>query len=408
MNNLSINITLRTLFSRLFNLYLVILLFDPMRESLAMGGLNGLISVGRDFLIFALLCVLLIGKQKKDNSIFLLAFAFSILVLFVLSLFAEVNYIESIKTTYILCRGLCLCYIIANLKIYYCYSTLFIIKYLIILSIINFIITLVIYFGFPEMIVEKFTGNRVCVGNPSLQSIIFCSSFTLCFYYKPFSSLSLILSAILLIATIITVTSTAFVAIIIIFILTVFKKNYFFNWVILLTIFILILMFLGLFSNIDFSVFLNLIDQKNEELLQLINKYLSGGADTPTQSESFSIRESQINQFRNNVDGISLLFGDGIFSMITPEKTMIENTFWALLKDFGIFGLITYVIFLFKYFLKGLQVLRSSRSSILLITVLIIIAYSTTLYIFSTTSMLIQLILFLFIVNNMEVKHAAY
>lgn len=404
MKYISLHTNFKYLFSYLFNLYVVILIFDPMRESLDFGFLGTCISAFRDLLIFALVFMIL-QKKRKNHSIFLLLFTFNIISFLMISLFSEIGIFKNLMAIYGCIRGLLLCFVIINLNGFYKYSSNFLMCFYVKIVIFNFLTSLIIYFCFPQLLTEKYFLNRISVGNPSMQSIVFLTAFLISFYYKPFGRVkSFFISLLLLLATISTVTSTAFVGLFIILFFTFFNKKYFLEWVVYFICFSW-LTFLILFkSGIDFNLLIGTVNYKLEELCQLFYKYLSGNSVIETQSKSFSIREMQILRFKRNVDAISLVFGDGIFSMADTEKYMIENTYWALIKDFGITGAAVYFVFLGINIFIGIKTFLKTGEAILLIAVLIIAAYSMTLYIFAGTSMIVQLFLFFWLIYNREMK----
>ena len=120
--------------------------------------------------------------------------------------------------------------------------------------------------------------------------------------------------------------------------------KYFFSWLSLFSFAGILFAFFMVKQKVDLSPYIQFLTDKLDELAQLVSTYTTerGGQ---IESRSFSIREEQIERFRESIDGVSLLFGDGVFSLIDPGKTMIENTYWAVLKDFGIFGFVTYYFF---------------------------------------------------------------
>lgn len=394
-------ININNIFSFLFNIYLIILVFDPMRESLIAGPMQTVLSIGRDFFIICLVCCLLISKKRKRLSLILLSFGFSIFALVILSFFADVDKLQSLKSAYVLLRGLLLCYVIINFNIVYNFSVEWLMRYYITLILVNFILSAIIFYMFPELLLNKYTYNRLSVGNPSLQSIIFISAFTLCFYYRPFHGLkNYLFSLILLIAIVSTVTSTAFFSLAAILILTIFKKEYCYYWVLILLGLTGLLVIVMKETQFDIEMLVANLSVKTDQLIQVIFSF-ANNEDT-TVSNSLNIRNNQIDRFFESATGTSLLFGDGIYSMINQENTMIENTYVAILKDFGIYGLIWYLCFLGIILKHAVKKYFSNKSTILLIVLCVIASYSYTLYVIGTTSTMIQLLFFFWIVYSKE------
>lgn len=396
----------RRIYSFLLELVIIILIIDPMREALGLVG--GALSLIKDFFVLLIFSLLLISHEKKIHSVFILLATLSCVFLYILSLFANIDKGDSLYWFYCLLRGVIICFVIINISNYYVHPITRLMRIFIMGAVVDFIITLVIYFAFPNLLIDKNYINRISVGNPSIQSIIFVCAFFLCFYYRPFQpTVAYLISIFLFIASISTVTSTANVALTIFFLLTIFDKKYFFSWLSLFSFAGIVVVVLMVKQKVDLSPYIQFLTDKLDELAQLVSTYTTERG-SQIESRSFNIREEQIERFRESIDGVSLLFGDGVFSLIDPRKTMIENTYWAVLKDFGIFGFVTYLIFIIKYIVLGVQRWVRYQSPMVLGAILIFVVYSFTLYIFTAISMIAVLVLTLNIVCLIEIGNSSY
>jgi len=391
-DSIDIKIHKKDFFSFVFNFYLILLVFDPMRESLDFGSLNTVISLFRDMCIFFLFFYVVLLKEKKRFSICLLLIFVSLVILLILSTFTDIDKLKNLGFVYGISRSFFMCYVIINLPGFYKYDKEFLLKYFIKLAVVNFLVTLFIYFIKPDLITGRKIELRLSVGNPSMQSILFICSFVLCFYFQPFPNkiINILFSIMLLLAVTFTVTSTAFIALGVFFVLTFFNKKYTRVWLILG----LVICVLGIFAinllEIDFSKILGLFRAKYREVVLIFSKYLGVDTNVSTQYKSFSIRETQISNFVENLTPIKLFFGDGIFSMIDQKKYMIENTYVALIKDFGLFGFFIFVVILLKELKESFFVYKKNKKYSSFAILAIMCVYAITLYIFASNSMTIQ------------------
>lgn len=400
-------ISINRFLSYLFNIYLIMLVFDPMRESLGLGALNTLFSLIRDFVIISLCFITIFYVKNKKISIFLLFWYLSLNVLFLLSFFSGENEIQILKSIYGLLRSFLLILVILNLKKIYIYKISSLIKFYIIITLINFFVTFYIFFFMNYLIVERSFVNRVCIGNPSLQSIIYISCFLLTFYYQPFNSKikNLLISLLLLFAAILTVTTTAFVGIIVIMLITIKERKYRLFWFFSILIGGFIIYYFVNIFHINTEIFTNLMEAKIKELLGKINDIFGTNFEANTGYQSLSLRDKEITRFLTNRKNDSFFFGDGIFSMINPEKYMIENTYVALFRDFGFFGILNFSLFLLYFGIIGINnFLRKQKYGILL-SISIIAAYSYTLYIFAGTSILVQFFLLFYFTFRLDKRN---
>lgn len=397
-----LHFSLKYLFSYLFNIYIIILVFDPMRESLGLGVIGALVTGIRDLLIFILLFIVCFAKQNKKHSLFLIGFLYCLTVSVILSLFSTLGLANNIKGFYGFLRGICVCFIILNLDDLYVYELKFLTKYYVIIVTLSFIFTVFVWFFHPELLVAKYFTNRLSVGNPSMQSIVFIAGFSLVFFYEPFEKrlVTFFFEIILFLATMSTVTSTAFVGIVCIFILSLFNSKLFFKWIPIVLVFLVVCTLVIKISNFNFEWMLKTVNYKIEELLQLSEKFFSGNSVIETKSASFSIREVQIMRFKNNCTFCDLFFGDGNWAMSDAKNLMIENTYYGVIRDFGLFGGVVYYSGLASCFIKGIVDFFYHKNFGFLVFSALLASYSTTLYLLAGTSMIAQFYLYYFMIKN--------
>lgn len=393
---------LKYLFSYLFNIYIIILVFDPMRESLDLGAVGSLVTGIRELLIFILLFIVCFVKKNKKHSLFLIGFLCCLTVSVILSLFSTLGLSNNIKGFYGFLRGICVCFVILNLDDLYIYDITFLTKYYVKIITVSFIFSAFIWFSHPELLLEKYFTNRLSVGNPSMQSIIYITGFSLVFFYEPFKKnlITFIFEIILFLATMSTVTSTAFVGIGCIFILSIFNGKLFLKWIPIVFIFAIVCVLVIIFSNFDFDWMLTTVNYKIEELFQLAEKFFSADSKIETQSASFSAREVQIMRFKNNCTFFNLFFGDGNWAMSDMKNLMIENTYYGVIRDFGLFGGVVYYLGLVFCILKGIIDFFYHKNFGFLVFSALLASYSTTLYLLAGTSMIVQFYLYYYIIKN--------
>lgn len=392
-------ISIKKLLSILFNFYVILLIFDPMRESLDFGALNSLISLLRDLLILGLFLLTIFYVPNKRASYLLTFLLLSLFGLVVLSFFSGENVGSIINCAYGVLRAYLLIFVVMNLEKFYVFTIEYLMKYFILITLMNFFFTLFIYFFMSSLITKRSFGIRICIGNPSMQSIIFLSSFCLTFYYFPFKRklLNYLVSSLLLIAVMATVTTTAYIALFVVMVITITDKKHSFFWMICILLGGIAIFSIISFFNINIKSFTGLMEAKYNELLLKINEVFGTNFDAYTEYHSISIRDEQIKRFLDARTKESFLFGDGIFSMIDQKKYMIENTYVALFRDFGFWGILNFVVFLGYYGIKGIINFRKKRSYGILLAISIIAVYSYTLYIFAGTSTLVQIFLFFYL-----------
>lgn len=397
---------IKKILSILLNLYVIILIFDPMRESLDFGALNSLISLLRDLLIISLFFLTFFFIPNKKASYLLLFLFFSLLGLIALSVFSGENVGAIITCAYGVLRAYLLIFVIINLKNFYIFKIEFLVRFFIIVTLINFLSTVFIFFFMNNLIVKRNFSNRICIGNPSMQSVIFLSSFCLTFYFLPFKSriVNYLVSSVLLIAVLSTVTTTAFVGVMLVLIITITDKKYSLFWILCILCGGIVLFFIVKLFNINLRVFTGLMNAKFNELLEKSNDIFGTNFDAYTEYHSISIRDDQIKRFQAMRTRDSFLFGDGIFSMINQKKYMIENTYVALFRDFGFFGITNFIIFLVFFGIKGGRNFIKKRSYGVLLSISVIAVYSYTLYLWGGTSTLVQLFLFFYLSLSVDKK----
>lgn len=388
-------------FTKLFNIYLIILILDPMRESVDLGELNTILTVIREMTIVLLVLIVIFFKRKLIIPYFVFFYFVILLIVGCISVFSTLGLGTNIKGFYGFLRSLAVCFVISNLPELYQESPKKLIKRYICVVIFCFLLSMVLYFLFPKLLINAFFKNRLSVGNPSMQSICYISAFALTFYFSPFNRiLNILFSVILLLATVSTVTSTAFVALAVIFVISMFNPKLFKNWVPIVLMFTLSAYLVIIFSNYDFDYLLGTISYKMDELVQLLHKFFGENYNVDKQSQSFNNRTIQIENFWKNVSPMDLFFGDGNWSMSDLNHLLIENTYFGVIRDFGMIGGIFYFFIIISGFIYGFYQCFKKRDLALLIFFAILAVYSVTLHIFVSTSMTVQFFLLFYLLNT--------
>lgn len=395
-NKILFKSNLRYFFSILFDVYVVILFFDPMRESLDFGKLNSMVSVLRDLIIYLLFFIIFVCTKKKKISIFFDLFSISFFIMIILSFFSEIEFSKNIKVIYATYRGFLVCYVIKNLFELYVYSLEELIKKVIGFVLIDFIVTIVIYFIFPELISKRTFNFRISIGNPSMQSILFICGFILCFYVRPYKNkfLNDFTAFILLFATFSTITSTATLAVFVVITLTIFNEAFTKRWLSIIIILLLLFLLFILILKIDITPFTKYFHAKFDEIIIVVCKKFGIETTVTTGYHSYGLRERQIETFYQNFSGLNKYFGDGIFCMVNPGKYLIENTYYSIVRDFGFFGLAIFCCFYLNGIYKAFSIYIHTKKYSSFIILCVSLVYCATLYIIAANSLLVQLYFF--------------
>ena len=394
-----LNLNKYQIFSVLFDIYLFILMFDPMRESIDLGVINSLVSAMRDLLILFLVAYVILLKKEKVFSIYIFLMIISFVIMILLSMFTSINKGKNIGLIYGVVRGFLICYVVINLPNFYCFGIKHLSKYVPSVALFDFLITLFIFFIKPDLITKRQFGFRICVGNPSMLSVLYVCAFAFCLYYEPFRNriLNLFVTMLLLLAAVATVTSTAFIAIGVVFVLTFFNKKYTYKWGLILGIGTLFILLLIVVLHVNLISFYKLFLAKFDEVKIVVAKYLDIESSVKSDYHSFDIREAQIQRFKDNLEFSSIFFGDGIFSMYDQYAYMIENTYIAIFRDFGILGILVFAGFTISKLQDIYAIYRVYGNYCQFVELAIILVFCMTLYIPAGNSTLVESCLFLYL-----------
>lgn len=380
------------IFSALLNIYFFVFIFDGIRESLYLPNVvNLFISLARDSLYIVLLLLILFYRHKIFIPSFL--FFFILLGMFIptyLSFFStpvsarfDINrtniVIDTFRCCYWMFRMFSLFIIFVNIKDIYVFSDLYLIKLTILITVYLFIFSLFIYICFPSYIISKFYIDRIGLGNPSIQSGIYICTIILTLEFHPFSDRkSVIVLLILSVAVILTVTSTGILCLIYVllvyFLFTKQKKN-----IIRLFLCIFFLSFIFIVKYWDLiALFVEFIIVKMEELSQLIVKVITN-SEEKTQSGSFGVREKQIELLKNKLSFTNLIFGFGYFNVNT---NLIENGYYAILHDYGLFGLFILGFFILRCAFFAVVDFFKHKNVFKIAVIMVFVLYNVTLDVF--------------------------
>ena len=386
----------RYFYSLLFNFYILIAFFDPMRESLDFGIMNSMVSAFRDLIILLLSFLTIFCIKKKKASYFFLMFTLGFFIMIILSLFSEEKFTENIQIIYATYRGFLMCFVIHNMWDIYIFDLSYIIKQSVNYVLLDFVVTLVIYFLFPNLISKRSFHFRISVGNPSMQSALFICGFILCFYACPYKSklINDIVSFLLLLATFSTITSTATLAFFVVLGLTIFNKDYSRKWLPIVSILIFAFILFILCFKLDITPFTKYFVAKFNEIIIVVSKKIGFETTVTTGYQSYGLRERQIEIFYKNFKGLNIYFGDGVFSMLNPNKYLIENTYYSITRDFGFYGLCLFTLFYIIGFYKSFISFFKVRKYGALIILCVSLVYCVTLYIIAGNATLVQFFFF--------------
>lgn len=386
------------LFSFMFSVYVAVVLIEPSTTAFGIKGVaRFLISAIRDSVVLVCFALVMIQRRKKIPIMIIIAVA-SVLIFFLLSIFNKRPARVDFASMWPPIRNIMICFVIANLPNCYSYSWEFLLKEIILVGVVIFFATVYIYFTSYSSLAYKFY-NRVSTYNPSIQSSFFLTAFVLVFFYRPFNGfVNFAFSLILMLATLMTLTATAILALFMVMMVTVLDRRYRKHWAKLFGAFALALFLIVMFSGIDFAPFFSFFEDRVDELSQLLWKYLSGNYEAKTSSGSFHIREKQIARLFARSTVADYPFGCGTYSIYVRGNAadysfMIENTYFALISDFGFLGETVFLCFLMKNFFAGIKCYFKRKDYAVLLATILIALYSMTLYIFYVTNICVALLL---------------
>lgn len=371
-----------------FNLYLIIVFLDVSREALPIPTIVNLIISGiRDFSIYSIVIYLLVtGKSVVSGykAFYFIIYPFIPLFIY-LSISIDGYSSHPIKEVVQFCilsaKPFLFLYVLFNIRLFYLFNKNNIIKTFVLIMIFMFCISVIVFCFFPSLIIKYDIENRFGLGNMSVQSGLYCCAYFLCLYYFPYKTrIENWLSVFILVTGIfLSVSSTGILSALVgtlFFLLD--KRTRKRSWIIILLIAIILTMVVVKYYSL-FSHFIDYFVNKAEDTLDLIITVFLGEHQGNAKSASFHARELQIdNVIKNHNALIYRFFGHGYFS-ITDKTIFVENTYFALYFDCGIFGLILLTVLILTVCLKAVKLWVERKSYIGISSVIIFLFFMTTL-----------------------------
>jgi hypothetical protein len=368
-------------FTFLLYIYIFFIVFDGIRETLALPNFIFLFSaILRDLALVSLfiLCIFCNKKLKhfgQTTIYFLLLCSLPAIMAITIS---QEDFLLSLRGVYWYIRFGFLFFILINSENLNLNDNSKMIKYIIFLTLCLFGLSLIIYFKFPHLVYRRYFGNRAGLGNPGIQSCIYFISLVLCIQYEPFGKIvNIIISIVYIIALVLGVTSTAIVALLLLLLLLLFdpsKRNAAIRLIVIGIVCIGVFVF---FYSTELKNIFDFFQHRWDELIQLFEKTFSF-SNVKTKSTSFNTREKQIQNFFINLRPIAFLFGNGKFGINYP-KERIENLYFAVFHDYGIIGFIFLIVVLIRMFFLSIVNFIKTRQIIQFISVLSFSIYGITL-----------------------------
>jgi hypothetical protein len=383
-------------FDILYITLLVFISFDTTRSSLNLNSfLNEFLSISKE-VILLLLILFIVLKNKKvkeikiDRSLFFFLFLFVYIIISLpISFFNGVNLFISIRQFYNYILPFFLIYVFWNLESVSSLTYKKCLKVLIYLHLILFFSSVYAYFIRPSFI-NRIYFNRISIGNPSTTSFLYILLFiSIYFFNNIFKNVIVYYSIIILLflAILFTLSSTALFSIFLLFNLGFiisfvyyrsfhqFRINSLVLFIIITIITILLLTFFWQELNPIYNYFIHRL----ENLIQVIEVKL-GMEKENIRSTSYSLRQKQFQTVIRNMDKYYFLSGLGSSGYL-KFTNLLENQYYALLANYGLFGLISYIMALISTSIYGLK--KKNIYGLLLFFLNIIMSlYSMTLEIF--------------------------
>lgn len=380
--------SLRYCLSVLFNVYFFIVFFDIMRDSLPFPSVvNVLVSGIRDISLY-LTAIYILTTKKSVVLGFKSIYIFGYVLIPFFMWFA--NFLDGttgehpigviIQFCILASKVWIFLYVLQNLDLFYVFDKSKICKNFVSISVFMLLFSLFVYFFFPGLIIKYNLENRVGLGNMSIQSGVYCCAYILCIYFFPYKKkftnyLALFL---LFFGVLVSVCSTGIISALLITISFTFEKRTRKRSLVVLSCVALICTVIVIkYFDILFSFF-DYFWMKAEHVFDLVGNLFAEKKHT-TKSASFHARELQIqNVMENHNDLIDRFFGHGFFS-ITDESIFIENTYYALYFDCGIYGIIVLSLIIFSILKKSLILLFRRKSFLGIVSLTTFLLFMTTL-----------------------------
>ena len=334
-------------------IFLFLSVFDQAREGLLLDGkIMNAWALSRDGLILYLFIVEIVRKRFKFNGVLI---GLSCIFLLALNCLIGINntlHIWSVlKATWLHAKWIFIYFIFYNYfqeKNYYR-----VIKYLINLGMALFLFNLIFSIWGNDFLTRLYSGGlRLTVGNSSIISYWYCTLIVICEYADIFPNkiVKVICLLIFYIAVITTVTTTAFIALICIIVIDLLVNKKVKIKKVGVIIGIIGILYFGiyssqLFENSEFGIY---VYSKLEQVIALFKN-----RDSVYSVGTLSIRKLQIEAVKKNMNLLNYLVGLGPSGYKLYTK-YLENFYYVLLFDKGIFFFSFFCILITGIFAKGI------------------------------------------------------
>lgn len=371
-----------------FNIYFFIVFFDIMRDALPFPSIvNVLVSGVRDMSLYITVIYILTTKKSVVlgfKSIYIFFYVLVPFFMYCANFFDGTTGEHTIGVIIQFCilsaKAWLFLYVLQNLNLFYVFDKSKICKNFVSISVFMLLVSLLVYFLFPGLIVRYNLANRVGLGNMSIQSGVYCCAYILCIYFFPYKKklINYLVLFLLFAGILISVCSTGIISVLLITIVFLFEKR-------TRKRSLIVLMFIALVCTVVvikyFDILFSFFDyfwMKAEHVFDLVGNLFSEKKHT-TKSASFHARELQIqNVMENHNDLIDRFFGHGFFS-ITDESIFIENTYFALYFDCGIYGIIVLFLIILSIAKKSLILFFKKKSFLGVVSLITFLLFMTTL-----------------------------
>lgn len=386
------------------NLYLCIQLFDVSRNALLLpGSVHSLMGLTRDVSLYGVLIFLLFKKQFKIHSYLYPLIVLVGLLPLVISIGAVidgtkvVSIANVVQYMFLFLKPILFLFILYNLDYFYVFRKENLIK-----TFIGFLVFLVlfsffIYFFFPSLIIHFNIANRIGLGNMSVQSGMYLCAYILCLYFFPFSKklYNWFCILVLMAGILLSVCSTGILCMIFVTGIFLFDPNTRRRSLFLVSFATIFLILLVIRYYDLFKPFMDYFRGKAEDVIDLIINF---GSDNKTQSSSFSAREMEIqNMLENNNQPIDYLFGHGYFSVNVPEE-MVENGYYDLYFDCGLYGVFVLLLVYIKYGLKSIKLFFEKKNVLGICFLVAVALFMVTLAVTVLSTLLLSFIMLFYFI----------
>lgn len=385
------------------NLFLILTIFDGIRESLSICRVVNIgISALRDGCFYLVVFYVFFNSSSEYNRFHAFVIVTTLLMPIIFyepskfygEIPFEVSNLRNIQFFIISLKPFLFYVLLLNFNSIYCGTKLDLLKVIILTSLVMFFVSLLVYVFFPYLIVNKFFSNRIGLGNMSIQSGIYLISYILTLYYSPFKHkfFNIFIPIIFLIAIVTTVTSTGIVTAIFTNVLLIFdRKTRRRTMIVFFIALIMIIIFCVIFQDY-LTLMIKLLFEKYDEFLDLLLNKLRYNSGHKTKSISFHAREKQIEVLKKNLSYSNIIFGFGYFSQLS-DRELIENTYYSIIHDYGFYGLVVFFSIIIGNIFIAAKALFMDKNYFKIIVIGCYLLFATTLNITICLNLSISFIL---------------